>query len=145
MTGGIVMALNDGMDHDADARADEHVVLTFTNRGERALDQFAAVITNGMARTPRDIADVLAQIYHAPLDELVSAFDAIVVEIEEHEASLMFVCGPCRDGRHSACDDRERQPDYRGCCCQHKESEPASDNKGPRDKSRRTSAPAVRR
>jgi hypothetical protein len=145
MTGGIVMALNNGMSRDADARADEHVVLTFTNRGERALDQFAAVITNGMARTPRDIADVLAQIYHAPLDELVSAFDAIVVEIEEREESLMFICAPCRDGRHSACDDLERQPDYRGCCCQHKASEPARDSEGLCDKSRRTPAPAVRR
>ena len=129
---------------DGDARADEHVVLTFTNRGERALDQFAAVITNGMARTPRDIADVLAQIYRTPLDELVAAFDAIAIEIEEREATVGFICGPCRDGRHHACDDVERQPEYRGCCCQHRPTTQPGDSSRTLDEAARLPTPAVR-
>lgn len=111
-------------------RADGQVVVTFTNRGERALDHFAAVITHGMARTPHYIADVLATIYHTPLDELVAAFNAIAADIEGCQQATAFICRPCRDGRHSDCDDAMRRPTYRGCCCQHKpaddpEEEPA--------------------
>jgi hypothetical protein len=58
-------------------RADADVVVTFTNRGERALNELAAVITNRMARTPEDIAETLAMVYQTPLDELASALQAI--------------------------------------------------------------------
>jgi len=139
------MALIDESDHNASERADDQVVVTFTNRGERALDQFAAVITNHMARTPHGIADVLATIYRTPLDELVAAFDAIAVEIEEREAPRAFICGPCRDGRHSACDDTERNPDYRGCCCQHQPASQPGDGLRAIEAVRRVAAPMVRR
>jgi hypothetical protein len=58
-------------------RAGADVVVTFTNRGERALDHLAAVITNRMARTPEDIAATLAMVYQTPLDELAAALQAI--------------------------------------------------------------------
>lgn len=58
-------------------RADANVVITFTPRGERALNELAAVITNRMARTPEDIAATLAMVYRTPLDELAAALQTI--------------------------------------------------------------------
>ena len=62
---------------DDDPRADASVVVTFTPRGQRALDELAAVITHQMARTPDGIAHTLAMVYRTPLDDLVGAFEAI--------------------------------------------------------------------
>lgn len=63
--------------HADERRADGNVVITFTHRGERALDELAAVITNRMARTPKDIAATLAMVYRTPLDDLAAALQAI--------------------------------------------------------------------
>jgi hypothetical protein len=123
-------------------RADAEVVVTFTNRGERALDQLAAVITNRMGRTPHDIADVLAKVYRTPLDELITAFDAIAAEIPATARASTFICGPCREGRHNGCDDRTHNRDYPGCCCQHRPSDPPDgEQSAVRDSARSATAP----
>lgn len=63
--------------HSDEPRANADVVITFTHRGERALNELAAVITNRMARTPEDIAATLEMVYRTPLDDLAAALQAI--------------------------------------------------------------------
>lgn len=60
---------------------DATLMVTFTNRGERALDALATVLTHRMARTPQGIADVLEHVYRADVDELCAALDAIATEL----------------------------------------------------------------
>ena len=62
---------------EAELRASAGVAVTFTPRGQRALDELASVITHGMARTPDGIAHTLAMVYRTPLDDLVAAFTSI--------------------------------------------------------------------
>ena len=70
---------------DHEQRAATDVAITFTPRGQRALDELASVITNGMARTPDGIAHTLAMVYRTPLDDLVAAFTSIADRLaDEH-------------------------------------------------------------
>ena len=67
-------------------RAGAGVHVTFTSRGERALDELAAVITHRMAHTPDGIAHALAMVYRTPLDDLVAAFQAIAERLADETA-----------------------------------------------------------
>lgn len=58
-------------------------VVTFTPKGERALDALAATLTHQMARTPAGIVDVLDKVLHAPLADLLVAFDLIAAAIPD--------------------------------------------------------------
>jgi len=64
---------------------DATLMLTFTNRGERALDALATVLIHRMARTPQGIADVLERVYRADVDELCTALDAIATELRPND------------------------------------------------------------
>jgi len=74
---------------------DTTLTVTFTHRGERALDALATVLTHRMARTPQGIADVLEHVYRADVDELCAALDAIASELRPGDGAL----GEDREGR----------------------------------------------
>lgn len=69
------------LDRDGRVPDDTTLMITFTNRGERALDALATVLTHRMARTPQGIADVLERVYRTDVDELCAALDAITGEL----------------------------------------------------------------
>jgi hypothetical protein len=62
------------------------LVLTFTPKGERALDALAAAIVNGMSHTPQGLARALDTVFHTPVEELVEAFTQIADHLEARQA-----------------------------------------------------------
>lgn len=61
------------------------LVLTFTPKGERALDALAAAIVNGMSHTPAGLARALDMVFHTPVEELVEAFTQIAQQLEARQ------------------------------------------------------------
>jgi hypothetical protein len=59
------------------SRADDSTALTFTVRGEAALDELATVLVAHCSGTPEGIARVLDEVMHTPLDDLAAALSAI--------------------------------------------------------------------
>jgi hypothetical protein len=59
------------------SRADSSAGITFTNRGEWALDELATVLTAHCSNTPEGIARVLDEVMHTSLDDLAAALSAI--------------------------------------------------------------------
>ncbi|HVA61636.1 MAG TPA: hypothetical protein VNG13_14035 [Mycobacteriales bacterium] len=62
-------------------RLSDDVAITFTARGERALEALAQALVNGAELTPAGIADLLERLNHTSAADLAAAFTAIAAEI----------------------------------------------------------------
>jgi hypothetical protein len=69
-------------------RVDDSTLITFTNRGEAALDELATVLTAHCSHTPEGIVRVLDEVMHTPLDDLAAALSAIVDATSRRNLSL---------------------------------------------------------
>lgn len=58
-------------------RAGESMIVQFTDRGEAALDELAAVLTARCSNSPEGIARVLDEVMHTPMRDLTASLDAI--------------------------------------------------------------------
>ncbi len=65
------------------AHHDHAPVVTFTPAGHAALDALAETIVNRMGQTPEEIATVLEEVLHAPIDALTEAFTVIAAELDQ--------------------------------------------------------------
>lgn len=67
------------------SRADSSASVTFTKRGEAALDELATVLTAHCRKTPEGVARVLDEVMHTPLDDLTASLDSIASVTERRQ------------------------------------------------------------
>lgn len=62
------------------------LIVTFTPKGEQALDDLAGAIVNRMSRTPTGLATTLDMVFHTPVAELVEAFTQIADQLNARQS-----------------------------------------------------------
>ena len=83
-------------------------VITFTPRGEAALERLAASLARGCDGSPASIADILAQVLDADIEQLADTLDDAV---EHPDRATPQVPGPGRNAQPNAQSNAQSHPE----------------------------------